>query len=256
MPDLKKRSLVDVISPDKNSVISVVGAGGKTTTIFTLARELSSNGFSVLIASTTAMFHPDKLKHPYDKLIIGTPETVISSVYPDVGKITFAAGLYDQQTEKVKGYKPEEVDFFYKKGIFDFILVEADGARQLPIKAPADHEPLIPSSTSIVIGVVGLNCLDKPLHSSHVHRPEIFSELCSLPMGGKITESTIESLVHAPNGLFKHSPVKAKNIVLLNKADNKTLEQRGSNIIKAIQQKNSLSLKISKVLIRRLFKQV
>ena len=45
----------------------------------------------------------------------------------------------------------------------DLTLIEADGARHLPCKAPAEHEPALLSSSDLVIGVTGLSALGQPL---------------------------------------------------------------------------------------------
>jgi probable selenium-dependent hydroxylase accessory protein YqeC len=60
----------------------------------------------------------------------------------------------------------------------DFILIEADGSKQLPIKAWADHEPVLPTCTSMVLILAGLSCLEKPL-SAACHRPHLAAECAS-----------------------------------------------------------------------------
>lgn len=45
---------------------------------------------------------------------------------------------------------------------WDFVLVEADGSRRLPVKAPAVYEPVIPPGTDLVVGVIGLDALAVP----------------------------------------------------------------------------------------------
>ena len=107
------------------------------------------------------------------------------------------------------------------------ILVEADGARGLPVKAPAGHEPVVPSRSDAVIGVVGLDCLGRPLHADHVHRPVEFARVTGLAPGAPITAEAIVRLARAPEGLFKGVAAAARRIVLLNKADSDTLTDQG-----------------------------
>ena len=87
-----------------------------------------------------------------------------------------------------------------------FVLVEADGAKHRSIKAPGDHEPVVPPSTGAVIGVVGLDCLGRPMDGATVHRPERFHAVTGCPMGAPIRLAHIATLVRAPEGLFKGAP--------------------------------------------------
>jgi molybdenum cofactor cytidylyltransferase len=54
----------------------------------------------------------------------------------------------------------------------DAVLVEADGSRARPFKAPGDHEPVIPSGATHVVAVVGASVVGRPLDDPSVHRPE------------------------------------------------------------------------------------
>ena len=58
----------------------------------------------------------------------------------------------------------------------DFVLAEADGSRQLPLKAHAAHEPVIPENSRRVICVVGASGFGKPVRET-VHRWERFCGL-------------------------------------------------------------------------------
>ena len=58
----------------------------------------------------------------------------------------------------------------------DYMLVEADGSRQMPLKAHAAHEPVIPACAEQVICVAGASGFDRPIRAC-VHRPERFCAL-------------------------------------------------------------------------------
>jgi probable selenium-dependent hydroxylase accessory protein YqeC len=100
-----------------------------------------------------------------------------------------------------------------------YVLVEADGANHRSIKAPEDHEPVVSPSTGAVIGVVGLDCLGRPMDGATVHRPERFQAVTGCPMGAPIRPAHIAVLARAREGLFKGAPPGARRILLLNKAD-------------------------------------
>jgi molybdenum cofactor cytidylyltransferase len=101
------------------------------------------------------------------------------------------------------------------------ILVEADGSRMLPIKAPADHEPVLPQQTTILVPVLGVDGVGAPLSSDRVHRPETIRRVLSLPSGAtqRLTpEFAARLLVHSQGGA-KNKPEAARLLPLLNKAD-------------------------------------
>ena len=116
------------------------------------------------------------------------------------------------------------------------LLIEADGARQKPLKAPAEHEPVIPDWVRQVVVCVGLTSLGKPLDGEWVHRPERLIELVKT---GKqkakqnpetITEETLIKLLLHPEGGLKNIPESARKIVLLNQADDLRLILSGRRI--------------------------
>lgn len=99
----------------------------------------------------------------------------------------------------------------------DVILIEADGARRLPLKVPAAWEPVIPEMTDLVIGVIGLDCLGKAIKDT-VHRPESAAEFLGKSSEEKITEEDIIRIAESDQGLRKSVGYREFR-VFLNKAD-------------------------------------
>ena len=66
-----------------------------------------------------------------------------------------------RDTEKLSMPETELFEAARKKA--DLTLIEADGARHLPCKAPAEHEPALLSSSDLVIGVTGFRHWDSRL---------------------------------------------------------------------------------------------
>lgn len=138
----------------ERGVTAIIGGGGKTTLLYRLARELSTQG-TVIVTTTTHIFAPADLpvsetaEAPNPILCVGTP--------CENGKLT----------------APREA-MSALAACADFVLVEADGAKRLPIKAHAAHEPVVPREANQVICVVGASSLNGRI-SETVHRPEIFS---------------------------------------------------------------------------------
>ena len=217
----------------KGMTLCFVGGGGKTSMIFALATELAGQNFSVLVTTTTAIFHPDRGSQPYDQLIIDETMEPFQCP-PKAGQIVVAAKSHDPKTNKLKGYTPGTLAEVRKNHSFDFILIEADGSRRLPIKAPAAHEPVIPGWTDMVIGCIGLDCLGNPMNSQTVHRPEHFSAVTNLGSGEIIGPEHLISLVASSQGLFKNTSKNMQKIVLFNKADTRQLVQKGQEMANRI----------------------
>ncbi len=149
------------IAPDTPAVVSFVGGGGKTTAMFRLAHELKALGKKVLVTTTTNIAEPEPGQ--CDMLMLeGCPDTALFTDVKPGMVVCLGGGLKNAgEVCKVQSVDPAFIDELCAKRLFDFILVEADGAKRKPIKAPADYEPVIPKSTTAVIGVIGLDCLGK-----------------------------------------------------------------------------------------------
>ncbi len=194
-------SLDTLFATNKPCIVSIVGAGGKTSLLFALGNALVAQGKNVLATTTTRMFRP-------------TPADLHNG-------LRFAAQepSREQDQRKVYGYPPGKVDEMFSRGEAEWILVEADGSAGHPIKAPAAHEPVIPASTGIVIAVVGLSCIGKKLNKDIAFRLEEITAVTGLLPGDTITPAAIASLVCHPDGMFKNAPAMAKRFLFANQAD-------------------------------------
>jgi len=192
------------------NIISVVGGGGKTTTITTLARELKIEGKKVLISTTTGIFIPNR--NSYDNIFIGR---FPNKFKPQSSSITYYAERVDGI--KLKTGDISKIENVIERDVFDFILLEADGSKGKPIKAPASHEPVISKYTTVIIGVIGLDCLGTTINDDNVHRPELLIKLAE--DGVKTVDiDLILALIKSKNGLYKNSI--GRKILFLNKANN------------------------------------
>ncbi len=205
-----------------NLLIAMVGAGGKTSLMFGLASELRQQGRSVLVTTTTHIGSPENSRHFYDDLFIGPLDVLPRPSFKN-GQIVIAARAYsDSGCQKLKGFSPSQIDWLRQTKRFDTILVEADGSRGRPLKAPADHEPQLPKKVQAVMGVMGLQSLGNPIREPHVHRPERILKIS--PSSATVTEGTLADIILSPQGLFKSTPSGIPKIVVLNQAD--TAEKR------------------------------
>jgi probable selenium-dependent hydroxylase accessory protein YqeC len=226
--------LYEALNIDLNicELISLVGAGGKTSIMFRLAQELRAPGKKVLVTTTTNVAFSEALQA--DHLVIdGSKETCfLSNVEP--GAIVCLGGGVLNDKGKLKGVDRELISEIYQKHIFDYIVVEADGAKRKPIKAPAQYEPVIPGETTRTIGVIGLDALDKAITGEHVHRPEIFCSVTRKNMGDLIDRRCLVNLILSENGLFKDAPHRCRKYVVFNKADHADREKEAEITVREL----------------------
>jgi len=207
------------IKDSPTPTIAFTGGGGKSSIMYRLASELRSQGQRVLVTTTTMIFHPDEKNIPCNVLFTGSVDTFLKQNTPNEGTITVAGSEIIAEGKKIKGFTPVELNLIQKTGGFDTILVEADGARGRPIKAPAEYEPVIPIDTDIVAGVIGMDCIGTKINKQNVHRPEIFTKITGSSNDDIIEKSVIYRLLISPVGIFKNTSLTSRKIVIFNKSD-------------------------------------
>ncbi|MFC1503467.1 selenium cofactor biosynthesis protein YqeC [Pseudomonadota bacterium] len=219
-------------------IISLVGGGGKTSTAFWLAQEFKKRGHCVLVSTTTKMYLPAPEQADYficadNNNSEEKPETTLLSrlqnqvsepaitfcfqneVEPNNGKMT---GNTKEQI-KVSGITPNLVKQLKSTSPFTVFIIEADGAKCLPIKAPSGHEPCIPINSDMVIGVTGAEIIHTQACPERIHRWNTFSALTQCSEGDEIDHRILCRLIEHPHGMFKQAPDHAVKIWLINKVD-------------------------------------
>ena len=205
-------------------ITALVGGGGKTTLLLRLAQELSTTGARVIVTTTTHIFPPDGMRaqNPearneaqailqHEPLIcFGKPSIEGKLEAPDLSMETLAACA-------------------------DYVLIEADGAKRLPLKAPAEHEPVIPSETKLVIAVAGLDGIGKPIAET-AFRSDRYAALCGKAETERVTAEDVALVLTHPKGQRKNVPDDARFAVLLNKADDEVRNNAALAIATELKQ--------------------
>jgi probable selenium-dependent hydroxylase accessory protein YqeC len=211
--------LKEALDIKPGEVISLVGAGGKTTLMFALARELASSEKCVVTTTTTKILEPSSAETPL-LLVEADEKQMVRVLLQNLDKykhITLASE--NLPSGKLKGVSPELVVKLAELNQVSYIIVEADGAARKSLKAPNPTEPVIPYNTSLVIPVVGIDAVGCRLTEEDVFRPEIASKLLGLPLGEVISAEAIALLITHPQGIIKGSPAQARIIPFINKVD-------------------------------------
>lgn len=214
-------TLRDALHIRAKEVISLVGAGGKTTLMFALASELKNGKGVVITTTTTKIFPPSSIDAPH-VLTSGDRGEIIDFILEngaDLGHINLASGR-SKATGKLLGVEPAVIKELIDLEPVRFIIVEADGAARKPLKAPNPaYEPVIPPSTSLVIPVIGIEALGQALTEKHVFRSEIAVQLTGLSMGEAISAEAIANLIVHPSGIIRGKPARARVVPFINKVD-------------------------------------
>lgn len=236
----------------EKAFISLVGAGGKSTLFNRLAEELLLKSKRIILSTTTKMFtrqlapfiKKGKLVEDHDEEAIWKLVKKYLSMKSKNGRLAvIGEKIDDNGEEKVSGPSPDWLDKWWEEKFVDYFLVEADGAAGRPVKAPASHEPVIPLSTTDLIGVIGIDALGLSLQEKNVFRSEIFSQLTGLKLGEKMGIEALALLICHPQGLFKGIPQNCLHHLFINKVENskdlKKAEELAFQVLKICHRKIS-----------------
>lgn len=188
-------------------VISIVGAGGKTSTMYDLAEELAAKGARVLMTTSTHIAKPEQ----YELAVVpkladldvwmrsrngaaagqnmaeaaGRADGTAGGIRKQGGFILAAGKQAEGPNSAWKLAMPEDLG---KETVmeqlltqFDVILIEADGSKRLPLKVPSGTEPVLIPQTGLVIACAGLTaggklfgdtCFRFASHGIWLHRNE------------------------------------------------------------------------------------
>jgi len=230
--------LTDSLDLQEREVISLVGAGGKTTLMFRLARELLLAGRKVVTTTTTKILEPT------------SEETPCLFVDPDEDKVkTFVKTRLEQDHHitvaserlgfgKLKGVSRSVIADLWDLHLIDVLLIEADGAAGRPVKAPREEEPVISPDTTLVVAILGMDGVDAELNEKNVFRPERVSKLTGVRLGDKMTAESLAVVMTHSEGIFKGTPASSRVICFLNKTDRAGGIDKGREVAKRILEKN------------------
>lgn len=212
------------ISLTPTSRIAFTGSGGKSAAMFTLARQWlarkSADKQGTVLVTTTTHLGLTQLSGADVHLTITRLQDLD---WPAGGRLEDVVLLTGPVVtpEKVGGLSFEAIarlDAIAAEWDVP-LLIEADGSRRKPLKAPAPHEPVVPPCVDTVVVVAGMSGLGQPLGKEWVHRPERFAALTGLQIGAPVTVEVLTAALTAETGGLQGIPPDAKRIALLNQCD-------------------------------------
>jgi molybdenum cofactor cytidylyltransferase len=207
--------------------ISFVGAGGKSTAMFQLAHEIINGASETVIITATTHLGKWQTTLANHHLIVTNINQL--NPLPDKGIILITGEIDNSRTKPIEQNALEWLREYTTRSNIP-MLIEADGSRQRPLKAPAEHEPPLPEFSDMVIVVAGLQSLGKTLIDENIHRPEIISRLSNIKINQPVTPDALTHILTHPLGGLKNIPNHARRVVFLNQADSPELQSIGGNM--------------------------
>ncbi len=224
--------MLDYFAERNSRIISFVGAGGKTTAMYTLAAAFAARGLKTLVTTTTHIEMPDKM------LWAKNEEEVRrlwqSGSYAVVGTEPGAEGA---EIKKITGLSEPERSLYFDMA--EVVLIEADGAKRMPCKVPAAHEPVILKECDTVIGVMGIRSVGRPLREVCFRLEEAQKSFGCHP-DERLTPELAAEFLASDLGTKKN--VGTRNYcVMLNPCNGDELLSIGSRIRKLLEKKGIYS---------------
>lgn len=204
------------------AAVAVVGCGGKTTFIESLACELRHK--KVLITPTTKI------------LPMESPGVVLCKTLQECRIHTAVQGIQCLgilgSNKKLRALPSELLAKTMEQ--YDLILLEADGSRGLPCKGWLPAEPVVPEFSTHTVGIVTLKALNEAATEHNVLRLPEFSALTGTKPGHRITLETLCTMLCAPGGMFKNSA--GKRYVFINQIESSSDASLAQELAKRIQK--------------------
>lgn len=208
---------------NKKDIVAITGAGGKTSLVFFLAKKLAQFG-KILITTTTKMYKPSSENYETlkigDKTYLGKEKNISIIVKSEInGKIT---SLTYEEIEKLKDN-------------FDYILIEADGAKEKLLKFWNDTEPCIPNFVTKVIGVINCEIFNQDFNENNIHRFKLAPKNL-LEFNNKKIDADFLSRYILSADYFKNTPSCAKKFIFFNGIDGENQLDKLDNSLKTINK--------------------
>lgn len=232
---VEKKSLTHALGIEGQipKLISFVGAGGKTTTMYQLADELAEQGLKVLVTTTTHIRRPE---HGLTALVEDIRE--IHEIKWD-GNILAAGKLpgdrKDGQTQDKLEMPAGLDDAAVVASLYDavdVILIEADGAKGYPLKVPADYEPVLLPQTELVIACAGLDAVGQSFGAS-CFRMEQEGSWLRRAAGDMVEPDDVALILMDERGSRRYISERPYKIVL-NKADTEEAGKAAARIVQSL----------------------
>jgi probable selenium-dependent hydroxylase accessory protein YqeC len=191
--------LLDAFSAH-SGIICAVGAGGKKSTLYRLARE--HPGRVGVTATSYTTFFPAELKA---REIIAEMPVLEEQILAAMGGGCIAYARPGDKPARLRGVPTELINRLHGGGGFDATFVKADGARMRWLKSPREDEPVIPPGATTVLMLASARALGEPLDERIALRLDQIHARCGTRPGDIFSPAHLATLFTDERGLLKGS---------------------------------------------------
>ncbi|MCD7946982.1 MAG: putative selenium-dependent hydroxylase accessory protein YqeC [Oscillospiraceae bacterium] len=205
--------------------VALVGGGGKTSTMYAMAHEAWAAGQTVVITTSTHIM-------PHPRICL-TEDAAPSRLRALVERERIVTVGRFERPDKLSGVGVlEEI-----KTCVDVVLLEADGARQHPLKVPKEGEPVLPPGVDAVIGVAGMDCVGMTIRDG-CHRLGLVCEVLEKEPWDIITTQDVVKILCSERGARKGVTEEMAYRCVLNKADTPARRAAAQEIAAMLQARD------------------
>lgn len=218
-------NLSDFILKNNPDTVALIGSGGKTTMMRTLARE-NRKEKRVLLSNTINMERIPEAE--LDFIDYEYREDYTLCAQDPLGVHLLAYQIEPDNT--LRGLPLEVLE--RQMPCFDLSIVECDESRQRPVKAWRPNEPVLPYTTDVTLAILDITALGLRISVETVHNLDVYCDLTGKKVGDIITRDDIKRLILDPDQMFREA--KGERVLFINKVENKILEEYATNLAKEI----------------------
>lgn len=231
-------NLIDTFKIKNKDIVTIVGAGGKTSLMFSASSLLRKN-YKVLVTTTTNIYVPNEKF--YDKMIMlceikgenynNLIEKSNNGVYVIGNEIV---NNLEADKSKIKGLNFEALDKIIP--YFDIVIIEGDGSKEKPLKGWKDLEPVVYNKTTKTIGVVDIKTIGLNINEENIHRLDEFLKIINDEEAKKVKVKHLKNIILNKKGLFKS--FEGEKILFINKTENIKDKKNAVLLINKVKDEN------------------
>lgn len=208
-------------------VVALIGSGGKTTMIRTLARE-NRAAKRVFISNTLNMERIPESEVDFVDYEFREDYSLCEYKQPGVHVLA-----YDIDPDNsLRGLSLEVLE--EQINCFELSLIECDESRQRPLKAWRANEPVLPESTDMTLGILDITSIGLKISVETVHNLDVFCDLTGKKVGNIISREDIKRLILDPDMMFRTA--KGTRVLFINKAEDPITLEYARELAREIAQ--------------------